>query len=153
MFHDRWSKGMADVLSSSVKSNSVKQFYKTQREMKVRDGKWGTKGISNNHRPKVKTSIPSEKSSTFSSKRHPRAFHRNYYFGRTTHTESVRNPQAVGIVGAYDVRTIQNRNLGLTEFVQSFLDTINALPSVTQISPQIARTIKVDACVPASVSA
>lgn len=152
MFHDRWPKGMADVLASSAKLNSVKQFYKRQREDKVRDEKWGTQGISNNHRckrseqPKLKFSKePSTDASTFSSKRRPRAFHRNYYFGRTTLTESVRNPQAVGIVGAYDVRTIQNRNLGLTEFVQSFLHLI--------LSPQIARTSKVDACVSASVSA
>lgn len=137
MFHDRWPKGMADVLASSAKLNSVKQFYKRQREAKVRDGKWGTQGISNNHRPKRESTINSEATS-FVTKRKPRAFHRNYYFGRTTLTESVRNPQAVSIVGAYDVRTIQNRNLGLTEFVQSFLHLIDALPSATRLSPQIA---------------
>jgi hypothetical protein len=144
MFHDRWSKDMADVLSSSAKKSSVKHYYKTQREMKVRDGKWGTQGISNNHRPKIKIRTLSKNTSTSLSKRHLRWFRRNFKLGRTTHTKSVRNPQDAGIVGAYDVRTIRNRNLGLTEFVQSFLDLI---------SPQIARTIKVDACVPASVSA
>lgn len=146
MFHDRWSKGMADVLSNSAKSNTVKQFYKAQRELKVRDGKWGTQGISNNHRPKQREkkclTVVSDSSSK---RRQARAFHRNYYFGRTTHTKIVQNPQAASIVGAYDVHTIQNRNLGLTEFVQSFLDTI--------LSPQIARTSKVDACVPASLCA
>jgi hypothetical protein len=90
-----------------------------------RDGKWGTQGISNNHRPKLKPSKKlSADVSTFSSKRRPRSFHRNYYFGRTTLTKSVRNPQAACIVGAYDVHTIQNRNLGLNVFVQSFLDII-----------------------------
>lgn len=123
MFHDRWPKGMADVLASSSKLNSIKQFYKRQREAKVRDGKWGTQGISNNHRPKKNVSAL-ETSSNFSSKRKPRSFHRNYYFGRTTLTESVRNPQAVHTAGAYDVRTIQNRNLGLTEFVQSLVKSI-----------------------------
>lgn len=128
MFHDRWPKGMADVLASSAKLNSVKQFYKCQREAKVRDGKWGTQGISNNHRPKKKERKCSIIAlDTSSKKRQARAFHRNYYFGRTTLTKTVNNPQAVSIVGAYDVRSIQNRNLGLTEFVQSFLATINTL--------------------------
>jgi hypothetical protein len=130
MFHDRWPEDMADVLAKSAKLNPVKQFYKRRREAKVRDGKWGTQGISNNHRPKKNCLKSMNGGSEFVSKRKPRAFHRNYYFGRTTHTASVHNPQAVSIVGAYDVHTIRNRNLGLNVFVQSFLDTI--------LSPQIA---------------
>lgn len=124
MLYNPWSKDMTDSFTRSWNSR-----------MK-RDGRWGTQGISNNHRPKKNLKKDTTNvGKAFVTKRRPRAFHRNYYFGRTTLTESVRNPQAVGIVGAYNVRTIQNRNLGLTEFVQSFLGTI--LPISTSCSNHI----------------
>ena len=136
MLYNPWSKDMTDSFTRSW-NNRMK-----------RDGKWGTQGISNNHRPKKNVSAL-ETSSNFSSKRKPRAFHRNYYFGRTTLTESVHNPQAAGIVGAYDVRTIQNRNLGLTQLVQSLSAALISVPSTdvsfqnviakkSILSPQIA---------------
>jgi hypothetical protein len=115
MLYNPWSKDMTDSFTRSWNSH-----------MK-RDGKWGTQGISNNHQPKLR-STPSKNTSTFVSKRRSRSFHRNYYFGRTTLTQTVRNPQAACIVGAYDVRTIRNRNLGLSVLVDALVSTLIACP-------------------------